>query len=488
MTYPFERDFLEQVLLIDRKANFGALCRSNVFYDDFGEDRERTAALWNGTVDEVHQDEIARSTYQDELDEEIDEDPDPTGKAQPSDLPAPVLRSSGVRYWSDYNRVYYHPRSVHKLPDILAFEGADEDWDVGKVTYEKYDLEYSFVDDSFRHFIEESDSCQGVGVTADASFGSFSTSLLAAIHDENPKLTSLFFPILADVVPTVETSDNLRAVRKILNDARRLLVLEELSSLSVPLDNPTTWQAGTWSEGLDIMFSSPFEVSAVLSAHIETATLPLRLKGSTPLLDFCSQLNGCGSAPFAEMSGALPLESIDSLDLRMHNFTWALQGNNAAVKDAHTGAVFRREVLRGLDNSVRPASGHMRAAQAMTASLTASIVAPLPYPLPTSYPHFFRSPLLNDRSRRTPRGILSKRCSAPLASALGLHSDGLPVLFERYASFVDSCVREKVRWEMVGMESDDARDLAARLWTIYDNLGAERSQPEDDGFDVDEEA
>jgi len=77
-----------------------------------------------------------------------------------------------------------------------------------------------------------------------------------------------------------------------LNDALTLHELAGLSSVTVPLQHPSTWKRGAWSDHLNIdvgispfqfnfrlvsqQFSNQYHSSALLSAHIESATLPLR--------------------------------------------------------------------------------------------------------------------------------------------------------------------------------------------------------------------
>lgn len=93
----------------------------------------------DGTVDEIHQDPIPDIAYQTQLDEEVDEDPE-LGPPDTEKSPAvPPLAASDVRYWSDYNRVYYLPRSIHKLPDLADWEAADGDWHGGKDAFLRYD-------------------------------------------------------------------------------------------------------------------------------------------------------------------------------------------------------------------------------------------------------------------------------------------------------------------------------------------------------------
>lgn len=96
----------------------------------------------DGAVDEIQQDPIPDIAYQTQLDRETDEDSDPHAAVlgQPEKSPAvPPLVASDVRYWSDYNRVHYIPRSIHKLPDLADWETAEGDWQGGKETFLRYD-------------------------------------------------------------------------------------------------------------------------------------------------------------------------------------------------------------------------------------------------------------------------------------------------------------------------------------------------------------
>lgn len=106
----------------------------------FGTDRQTR----DGAVDEIHQDPIPDIAYQTRLDEEADEDAVVLGGSPDSERRSPVaavppLLASDVRYWSDYNRVHYLPRSIHKLPDLADWEAAGGDWQGGKDTYLRYD-------------------------------------------------------------------------------------------------------------------------------------------------------------------------------------------------------------------------------------------------------------------------------------------------------------------------------------------------------------
>jgi Tubulin domain len=104
-------------------------------------------------VDEIQQDPIPDIAYQTQLDQETDEDSDSDPHAavlgqQPDpekSSAVPPLVAFDVRYWSDYNRVYYLPRSIHKLPDLADWETAEGDWQGGKETFLRYDSVRFFV-------------------------------------------------------------------------------------------------------------------------------------------------------------------------------------------------------------------------------------------------------------------------------------------------------------------------------------------------------
>lgn len=83
--------------------------------------------------------------------------------------------------------------------------------------------------------------------------------------------------------------------RKIVNDAVYLRELDSLSLLTVPILNPKTWSQDYWDVNLKIsvrqirkepsallaadrmiLQDDHYHISSILSAHIESATLPLR--------------------------------------------------------------------------------------------------------------------------------------------------------------------------------------------------------------------
>jgi Tubulin domain len=94
----------------------------------------------DGTVDEIRHERIPDIAYQNQLDEEVEEDPAEAPPDPKESVVVPPLGASDVRYWSDYNRVYYLPRSMHKLPDLADWEAEEGDWHGGKETFLRYNM------------------------------------------------------------------------------------------------------------------------------------------------------------------------------------------------------------------------------------------------------------------------------------------------------------------------------------------------------------
>ena len=102
------------------------------------------------------------------------------------------LTTETVRYWSDFNRVFYHPRSIVQINDyelgstLLPFEK----WESGEELYLTLDRDSDLLDRDVRPWAEECDQMQGVQVfaSADDAWGGFTARYVEAIRDEFGKL------------------------------------------------------------------------------------------------------------------------------------------------------------------------------------------------------------------------------------------------------------------------------------------------------------
>ncbi|KAI1369081.1 tubulin domain-containing protein [Xylaria arbuscula] len=251
--------FMPRTVIYDLKGGFGTLKRLNALYD-ISEDAE-SSSLWPGKAVVHKQQPIDASAYQESLD---------SGQALPE------LTTSTVRYWSDFNRVFYHPKSVVQLNEyelnstLMPFEK----WHMGEELFASLDREDDLLDRDLRPFVEEADHMQGLQIMTglDDAWGGFAAKYVERIRDEYGKAPVWVFGAQE---PTRGIPREKRLL-KLVNKARALAELSSQASLVVPLALPE--EPLTSSIQLDP--SSPWHISALFAATIESTTIYTRLKSS----------------------------------------------------------------------------------------------------------------------------------------------------------------------------------------------------------------
>ncbi|KAF8055192.1 mtDNA inheritance protein Dml1 [Lyophyllum atratum] len=450
-----------RLLVFDYKANFGTLAKSNALLGT-NEDElptEDSPVIWNGEVTEYKQDAISKSAYHSSLEEsddtkDIEKSGDVDGDTSQED----------VRYWSDFNRVYYIPRTIQQIPDPAEWENPDGDWNLGQTLFARYDEDHGVMEGSLRLFLEECDSPQGIQIMNDTStFGGFMNSFLTSFRDQYLKLPCLAFPLLSDGISKQLAVDDFTGTRKVINDALHLRSLDELASISIPIQPTNIWPTDRWSSYLEADVNNIYHSSAILSAHIETSTLPLRLKGThDDVAKMSAKLNWRGTTRFSELSGIFPFHSPEDFDERLVNFS--------ASRGEHDGAKSRQFTRLDVTRGFSPSG----------ISAYEQVHAPA-YPIPTSYPSFFK-PADSTPSRQ---GIFAQPVKTSVFSSLSTSSHTAN-LFSSHASAIETYLKRKPAVEVLGFENDDLKDLVNDLWTLHDNFDDGNEEGEDNSLGEDE--
>lgn len=134
-------------------------------------------------------------------------------------LVPPELTTESVRYWSDFNRVYYHPRSITQLNEyelnssLMPFEH----WSTGEELFNTLDKEHDLLDRDLRSFVEEADQMQGIQVIAgiDDAWGGFAARYMDRLRDEYGK-TAIWVWGLEDGIKTVSRVCHLNTTKRLL--------------------------------------------------------------------------------------------------------------------------------------------------------------------------------------------------------------------------------------------------------------------------------
>lgn len=190
-------------------------------------------------------------------------------------LEPPELTTSTVRYWSDFNRVFLHPRSVVQLNEYELNSSLQpfDKWASGEDLFASLDKEHDVLDRDLRPFIEEADQMQGIQLMAsiDDAWGGFATRYLERIRDEYGK-TPVWIWGLQDSFDGLPRE---KRVLRLANKARTMTEAYKQASLLIPMALPSR-KSLMPSVSLDP--SSPWHTSALLATAIESVTLPTRLR------------------------------------------------------------------------------------------------------------------------------------------------------------------------------------------------------------------
>ena len=178
--------FTPRTLIYDLKGGFGSLKQINALYEMEEEEKAGTMpqGLWDGPSAVQSLPRIPQNPYQQSLEKGTASQP---------------LSIESVRYWSDFNRVFYHPRSIVQLSDydlestLMPFER----WDTGEELFSSLDREHDLLDRDLRPFAEESDQLQGIQImtTADDAWAGFAARYMDRLSDEFGKISLWVFGI-----------------------------------------------------------------------------------------------------------------------------------------------------------------------------------------------------------------------------------------------------------------------------------------------------
>ncbi|KAG8956584.1 mtDNA inheritance, partitioning of the mitochondrial organelle [Tulasnella sp. 424] len=452
-----------RLLIFDSRDNFGALPKLDDLYaapNDLTGDFD----LGAGGFEEIRQPLIEPSDYQKNLDEEEN----PSGSALKGDH---LVTTTETRYWSDYSRVFYHPRTVQ--PVTWGFAEGPSSWDSGRAAFEAMNEETGLMEESFRLFAEECDWLQGFQTSFDSlSFGAFTLSLLETVEVEYPKKGILAIPFLSPKQSTLDYSDTSGAF-SFITDA---IVARDLASLAlaVPLAHTSTWASNSapLSRYIEFESSSLYQTSAIVSAHLESATLSLRHRtGSQDIVELASKLNWRNDSPFACLEGALPVPR-SSASVSSYNFTMPLEPETSGPVNAQS------TVVRCDDSQLANRIAQSITLRSSKAGLHPSLLhvsTYRSYPLPSSYPKFFKEPTDSENTV-----MYSSLVSRPTVTAATLQA---------YSTYVKQYVRRgdlsQKCWS--GLEKDDLNELAEDLMRLSDSVAVDVDSKEaDESADAEE--
>lgn len=278
--------YTPRTVIYDLKGAFGTLRRENALYQLQQQENPARDGQWSGSTIPLQLPPISPSPYQQALDQGLE---------------PPSLTNESVRFWSDYNHVFHHPRSIVQLNEyelnssLMPFER----FQTGEELFANLDREHDLLDRDLRPFLEECDQLQGIQVftSTDDAWGGFTSRYLERISDELGKGCRWVFGLQ----DTQRTSRERRAMQ-LANTAQSLYGIDPSASMHIPLSSLPS----SLPDYMSVAGASKWNTSALQAAAAESMTLPTRLRSTISARatfdNLESTLNGNGMRRIAACS------------------------------------------------------------------------------------------------------------------------------------------------------------------------------------------
>ncbi|KAG0229439.1 mtDNA inheritance, partitioning of the mitochondrial organelle [Actinomortierella wolfii] len=191
-THRGEATYTPRVLIYDLKGGFGSIKKYNKLYEvmDAQAAQDQADISWDPTrMQTFQEEEYQKSAYQIHLEAEEE------GMAKEEDEDKVELDKSNT--WSDFNRVYYHPKSTTPLSGyVMGSEIRPYDvFSYGKAAFVDTEKETESYEENLRSFAEECDQLQGFQVLTDVldGWGGFAAAYLEQLREDFPKSSILTY-------------------------------------------------------------------------------------------------------------------------------------------------------------------------------------------------------------------------------------------------------------------------------------------------------
>lgn len=254
--------YTPRTVIYDLKGAFGTLRRENALYELEQQENPASGGPWSNVATTLRLPPIQPSPYQQALEQ---------------GLQSPQLSSQTVRFWSDYNHLFYHPRSIVQLNEyelnssLMPFEK----WQTGEELFANLDREFDLLDRDLRPFLEECDQLQALQIFSniDDAWGGFTARYLERVSDELGKGCRWVFGLQNGLPMPRE-----RLLLQSANLAQSLYGIDSSASVHIPMNSvPTSPPAY-----LQLDRTSSWQTAALMATVAETITLPARLRSGDP--------------------------------------------------------------------------------------------------------------------------------------------------------------------------------------------------------------
>lgn len=414
--------FNPRLISVGLQGSLGSLSSSGVLYNESASSSLPDTRTWTGSVsrhisEPYKKNLFLQSLYGEEpvkpvkLEDNSNNGSDMSQK-QIGDKDRVESLENSVKFWTDYCKVYYHPRTLLQLYSSWADVQTFDNYGAGKDVLSD-GLQGEEMNERLRFFVEDCDHIQGFQFIVDDSggFSSVSAEILESIADEYTSTPVLLYTA-RDPGAYMHGVGRKNSISRALHDAISFSRLSPFCKLMVPVGLPSLSRSKL-SSYLHVEDQKPFHCSAVYAASIHSISIPFRMELLGPTTNSSDISGAVDVGGIAQMlAGQARQNKVAVLDVAMPA---------PCLKDAQSqGSILRN--LHSLTPEIEENGDDMHAVESLiihgalrsgsnrasVPEVTESIVAeyehelqkpifshlsvalsPLPIPLP--FPSFFRN-------------------------------------------------------------------------------------------------
>nr|XP_019701993.1 protein misato homolog 1 [Elaeis guineensis] len=267
-------------------GSLGSRSLSGSLFDNISPYDTTDIVTWTGNVSRCVAEPHKKNLFLQSLAEEDqqnsalyanDPDKEKSSQKQIQDKDRVECLESGVKFWTDFSKVHYHPRSLYELDGSWTDVQKFDNYGIGKDVLSA-GLQIEEMSERLRFFVEECDHIQGIQFIVDDSggFSSVAAEYLENIADEYANTPVLLYAAKDPGAYAFPVSQK-ESITRVLHDAISFSRLSSLCKLMVPVGLPSLSRSKL-SSVLHVDDQKLFHSSAVYAASIHSISIPFRME------------------------------------------------------------------------------------------------------------------------------------------------------------------------------------------------------------------
>ncbi|EPS62835.1 hypothetical protein M569_11949, partial [Genlisea aurea] len=280
--------YTPRLVSVDFQGSLGALSCHGTLYNRPTK-ASTDSSVWRGPVTTLASQPIKKNLFLQSLDSEENECANKSNCEGSSysddeiqDKSIVECLENEVQYWTDFSKVYFHPKSLYELHSFWSDFNDFSNYGIGREAFST-DSHAEDVNERLRFFVEECDLPQGIQFIVDdyGGFAGVAGEFLENIADEYTNIPVLLYNVRNSCSNNLDATNRKQAISRKLHDAVSFTTLSSFCQLIVPVGLPSL-NTGRLAKYLTLEDQKPYHSSAIYASAICSMSLPSRIEPLCP--------------------------------------------------------------------------------------------------------------------------------------------------------------------------------------------------------------